>query len=48
MEVYGQTGPAMTFDYDSPKEKEEQNPAKPIPAPYDSSLAYSERLSTAG
>ena len=45
MEVYGQTGYAITVGSDDirlrlAQGKEEQNPAKPIPAPYDSSLAY--------
>jgi predicted dehydrogenase len=45
MEVYGQTGYVITVASDDirvrlAQGKEEQNPAKPIPAPYDSSLAY--------
>jgi predicted dehydrogenase len=45
MEVYGQTGYVITVGGDDirvrlTQGKEEQNPAKPIPAPYDSSLAY--------
>jgi glucose-fructose oxidoreductase len=45
MEVYGQTGYVITVGNDDirvrlAEGKEEQSPAKPIPAPYDGSLAY--------
>lgn len=45
LEVYGQTGYAITFDRDHMRERRENSPeekveAKPIPAPYDKELSY--------
>src|SRR5579863_930402 len=46
MEVYGETGYALTVDRDltrvrrGPNESEQQVPAQPVPAPYDNSLSY--------